>query len=249
MSEIEERARQMGWTEREDFRGNPDNWVDAETFVSRADTSLPIAKGTIKRLEGELAGVKQTLAEFSEFYKGAEKRAYDRALKDLQAREIEAVEEGDTDKFKKVRDEYNNLIKDHPMAGGQGKPASGPVDNQTIIQEWIAQNEWYSENEEMFEYANKMDKFLGMKNQGKDPREHMASVLEAVKKKFPDYFGNGSAKRSAPSMVDSGGDAAPPNSGKRGYSNLPQWAKEQCDRFVKDKVLTREQYCKDFQWE
>jgi hypothetical protein len=251
--EIEERAKQMGWTEKEDFRGNPDNWVDADTFVSRAETSLPIAKGTIKRLESEVGDLKKTLGEFSEFYKGAEKRAYDKAIKDLQSKEIEAVEEGDTEKFKKVRNEYADLIQSHPMAAmpqGAIKSPASPADNQEVINTWIEANPWYTEDFEMHEYANKMDKFIGMKKSNRTPEEHMAAVLASVKEKFPDHFGNGASKRSAPSIVEGGESlASTGNAGRRSYSNLPSWAKEQCDRFTKDKLMTREQYCKDYSWD
>ena len=32
---IENEAREMGWTDKDGFKGDPEKWVDAATFVDR----------------------------------------------------------------------------------------------------------------------------------------------------------------------------------------------------------------------
>ena len=51
----EKRARAMGWRPKEEFKGDPDKWVDAAQFADNADKSLPLAKAEARRaLEVEL---------------------------------------------------------------------------------------------------------------------------------------------------------------------------------------------------
>ena len=39
------------------------------------------------------------------------------------------------------------------------------------------------------------------------------------------------------------------NDSKRTYADLPADAKKACDQFVKDKIMTREQYLEIYEWE
>ena len=41
MADAETAAREMGWRPKEEFRGEAEKWVDAETFVSRGEHFLP----------------------------------------------------------------------------------------------------------------------------------------------------------------------------------------------------------------
>ena len=55
MSEnTEQEARNLGWVPQEEFRGDPGKWVDAETFVERGHTIMPILKSNNKKLEEQL---------------------------------------------------------------------------------------------------------------------------------------------------------------------------------------------------
>jgi hypothetical protein len=42
--DTEVRARTMGWVPKEEYKGNPDNWRDANEFVRRGEEILPIVQ-------------------------------------------------------------------------------------------------------------------------------------------------------------------------------------------------------------
>jgi hypothetical protein len=69
---------------------------------------------------------------------------------------------------------------------------------------------------------------------------------EVLAEEFPSKFG----KKQAPSSrVESGSGRQGRSSGNsQSYDNLPAEAKAACDRFVKQKLMTREQYVADFDW-
>jgi hypothetical protein len=65
---------------------------------------------------------------------------------------------------------------------------------------------------------------------------------------FPwvDKFGK---KQNSSSRVESGSGRQGRSGGSsQSYDNLPAEAKAACDRFVKQKLMTREQYVADFDW-
>jgi hypothetical protein len=75
----------------------------------------------------------------------------------------------------------------------------------------------------------------------------LSKLDEVLAEEFPNKFGN---KQAPTSRVESGaGRAGRGNSSNApNYDNLPPEAKAACDRFVKQKLMTREQYVADFDW-
>ena len=47
---VEQEARTLGWVPAEEFKGDPNRWVDAETFVERGHTVMPILRKNNERL-------------------------------------------------------------------------------------------------------------------------------------------------------------------------------------------------------
>jgi hypothetical protein len=93
--DYEAEARQQGWRPKEEFQGDPDRWTDAETFARRADEVLPILKKRDRILKQENDTLKRDLKATDRSRSMAlEKRAYERALSDLEKRQAEAVENG-----------------------------------------------------------------------------------------------------------------------------------------------------------
>ena len=50
-------------------------------------------------------------------------------------------------------------------------------------------------------------------------------------------------------VYDAGGNGTRVVKGKKSYENLPSEAKAACDKFVKQGLMTREEYVKEFEWE
>jgi hypothetical protein len=57
--EVEQRARDWGWTPKEQWRGDPAGWLDAPDFVRRGEQVLPILQANYRKTEAELRQVRQ----------------------------------------------------------------------------------------------------------------------------------------------------------------------------------------------
>jgi len=51
---LQERARSMGWAPKDQWRGDPQNWLDAGEYVQRGEQILPILRSNLQRTEAEL---------------------------------------------------------------------------------------------------------------------------------------------------------------------------------------------------
>jgi hypothetical protein len=256
---IEARAAQMGHLPLDKFRGNPDNWVDAETFVRMAEESLPHAKGTIKMMERKMdqqaramqeqadriAAMQQDMQEFVQVSRGAEQRAYEKAKRELLAQQQTAKAEGDMPAFVEATERLDSLIAEQPTAtvkdpkaGSTEERSKSPDDEYrewmaaepTAYDDWKADNTWYAEDPDMFAYAQQMDQFLQTKHGFKLPRsKRLEELTKLVKKRFPDHFGNAARKVGSPVEGDSGGS---PSSGGKTYNDLPPEAQKQCTKWT-----------------
>lgn len=57
--EVQQRAREMGWTPREQWRGNPEGWIDATEYVRRGEQVMPILQANLRKTEAELAALRR----------------------------------------------------------------------------------------------------------------------------------------------------------------------------------------------
>ena len=249
--ELEKKAARMGHVPKEKFRGDPDKWVDAATFVKRAEEMLPIAKGTIETMHKKMAGMEQTIldmnktfSEFNEHHKKTSEREYQRALDSLKKEREEAVVDGDLDKFHETEEKIEELGKTKPVRQQEPQPPQNPAEHPNYIA-WKKKNEWYGTDEEATKWANVYGYGLINANPGLAPDDYLEMVTTETKARFPDKFRN--SRRDDPATV--GGGSPPGTGGRRGktYADLPSDAKNACDRFVRTiPHYTREQYVKDY---
>lgn len=266
----EERARRMGWVPKDEFRGDPKRWRPAADFIARAETELPVAQATIRRLEsgsqaqqrkidGLVANVRElteTLTEFRTFATKGEERAYNRAKAELEAEFKVAVEAGDVPRAEAARDELADLGEPPkaPVAKkpGEEKPAAGEqpqIEPETL--QWIDENPWFNRDPELNDFATNMHGTLLRTKSTLSLAENLDEVKRRTMLAFPEKFpaarkpnGGGAARVAEPS-----GGGRPRPTGGQTYDDLPADAKKACDRFVKQiPGYTRDEYVKQFDW-
>ena len=234
----EDRALTMGWTPREQFKGDPAKWVDAETFVRRGEEFLPFVKANNKRLErelekanGEIAKLGKAVERSIDHISKAEQRAYERARKDLEAELEQAVLNNDADGIRAVAKDIVELERE------VAKPAKT---EEPDLSEFKAANPWFETDEAMtmaaVAYAGKLA------SQGVAGKDQLAKVSEWVRKEFPHKFSN--PRREQPAAVEGVSTGARRQAAS--YSDMPADARQMCDELVRDKIITREKYVAEF---
>lgn len=240
--DFESEARKHGWTPKEEFKGDPHKWVDAETFVKRADEVMPFLQKQNKALKREIDDLKRTMKQAQDFYTKAEQRAYKQALADLEARHAEAVETGDVAAAKKVMADMRDLENDFAPAPANDEPVFDERQARAELAEWVEKTGWYGPDEQRTKYADMQADLMGpAKDWPGGQKAWLAELESRVERKFT---------APKPAVANPGGSRPGARGGAKSYADLPADAKRQCDRFVKIiPGFTREQFVKDYQWD
>jgi hypothetical protein len=230
---VEERAQRMGWTAKEKFRGDPERWVDAATFVKNGEESLPILRERLRTLEKTNVDLGKSVQEFKKMSDTAYERAYGKAKKELEAEVKRAAKAGDEAGAAAASTELADLEKDKATRDAV-KDATDPV-----FEAWKGENAWYEDAEMQEEAELEGYRLAKRMREGKQAKVEglpfLNMVKDAMKKKFPEKFGN--PRRAAGSGVErsaAGGDEA--GGARRAGTSLPAEAKEAGERYVKQKL-------------
>ena len=254
----ESEARAQGWVGQEEFRGRETDWVDAETFVKRGREILPIVRKNNEKLLKELQEARkiaeearETAKEFQKF----QKEQYERKAKELEAQlsqlkvaRREAISSGDgvrVDELEEAQDAIKEeLQQTREAAKVEIKPIETPKQVDASLQAWLDKNDWFGQDVRTTGIANGLGEAIRRENPQLVGQAFLDKLDEELAATLPDKFGK---KKTVNPMDGAGSSAAGrPSKGKQSYEQLPSDAKAACDRFVKQGLMTKEEYVKDY---
>lgn len=261
--EILEEARSQGWVEVEKYRGNKEDWIDADTFVKRGREILPIIRKNNENLVRDLYKAKEELKEYRESmeeFKAFQKEAYARKVSDYEQRlselkesRAQAITDGDGQKVNALDDaidETKDDIREAKEATKEVVKAKVEDQQSTIdpaVQTWLDDNKWFGKDVKLTAVANGVGESLKMNYPNLSGTAFLEKLDEELEELMPGKFGKSKSQQGSPVESGSGRGGRRP-SDKHSYDNLPAEAKAACDRYVKQKLLTREDYVADYDW-
>jgi len=209
-NENESTAAEMGWVPKDEYRGDPNKWVDAETFVNRGNKSGPILKERnehlikeIQTLKSEFAKHKEVTEQFKAFQAEQRERReaeYKVQISELRLQKSEAIRNGDGDAVNDIDDRID-AIKDRAR-DVKIPPQQTQVAPHPDFDSWQAENSWFNSDKKMKAYAVEVAMELREKGDQSEGRVFFDKVKEALRKDFPSKFGN--PNRSKPGAVETG---------------------------------------------
>lgn len=195
-SEVQLKAIDQGWIPKDQFDGDPEEFIDAAEFVRRGEL--------FKKIESqskELKAVRKALEALGQHHSKVKEIEYERALKSLKDARKQAIVEGDPeralaleDKIDEVKAEKEQMVAD-TAAAAQVEEAEG---YNPLMQSWVERNQWYEDDDVMRAAADG----LGFKlhKQGHSPEEVLDLVEKKIRKEFAHKFTN--PARNKPSAVE-----------------------------------------------
>jgi hypothetical protein len=255
---VEEQARDIGWLPKDEFKGNPENWVTAQEYLDRGETVLPYLQsdrrklqGEVTALRGQIAESKQTERELRESMEelkktaGAETAAaLDDQIKVLRRQLVEARRGGEVEteleleeQLDEAREERKAL--DKPAAQKPVRPGTitEALEGQNTeianeIRHFVSENPWYNSDPVLQAAANAMVPELA-KDPGyatMTPRQRFALLGQKVRERFG-LDGAPPKPRVEGGRPSTNGSGGGGSGGKKGrtYADLPQEAKDQIE--------------------
>jgi len=256
---IEQEAKGMGWVPEEAFKGDKSRWVDAETFVTKGREVLPILRHTNAKLLGEVQELKhgldstqeqlrtalEALEAFKQYQEEDSKRQYDRAVQNLKADKVTALQDGDHAAVVEI-DEALQTLKDTakaPPAAKKEPPAQPDPTQDPAFRAWVGENrDWFDVDKEKTAYAVAQGHFVRMTQ----PDLRGAAFFQEITRLLEEKY-------STPKKLDKvegsqgGGNRRHPGAGKT-YNDMPAEAKAACDRFGEKLVGKGKSFATEADW-
>lgn len=207
------KAREGGWVPENEWveQGNDaKDWKTAKHFneigeVYRKTSNL---SRNNKQLKAELDEMREQMQTFVNHHKKVAEYERDKVIKELEQGKVQAMDEGDNAKVveyeRKIREAEKTTV-DVPDV----KPARNSAEQ--IAQEWVANNQWYSENLEMRNKANILMQGYVAANPGADPEDVFEYAENEIKASNPAYF---KPKPNKPKVESGNGKPPPEKKGK-----------------------------------
>lgn len=190
--QAESTAKTLGWRGEEEFNGDPDKFVSAKEFLNRANKNVPVMRENYKKIAdfnnvllNKVKGFEQKIDILTKKYEEAEKRGYERAIRDLESKQAKAVTEGDTEAYKEYEQRKKQLQQEREEKLSQPSVAQSQPENSIPLADQIAiatfenQNSWFRHDPDLNEDMRGF--VLALK--GGHPEMSMAEVLEKAKAK------------------------------------------------------------------
>lgn len=248
-------ARKFGWTPKEEFKGDETQWKTAEEFLQRGKEINGFLRKDLERIQGknltleqELREVRKAVEEFKGFHAETAERAYKKALKDLQDKKKEAIVLGDGEAVIEVENQIDELkesrVKQEVTSTEATKEVPDAIYQEQFIA-WQSENPWFNEDKALRAAASGFADEVKYENPNLKGKAFLEAVSEKVKGAFPDRFDE-SPREKHPSVEGNSGGGNRSGSNKKSYADLPSDAKAACDKFVKQGLITKEQYIIDY---
>ena len=256
----ERTARSQGWRPQDQFKGNPDDWVDARTFVQRGEEIRRYTKKEVDRLNAALEAQRKenielrgTVEEVKKYHAEMEERAIQAAITRIKKDRREAAAAGNHELAADLDEQIEELEKAPRLAPKPAekkddapKPGELSPEDQRIANEWNENNAWINDRAN---YEDEIDFAMGViaglaKRTDLTLAEKFEKLDQRVRKQFPNSFGDPEDRveeekpgtRQRKSVTAGGGEGGGSHgrqSSKNGVAALPADARAAGERFVK----------------
>ncbi len=187
-----ERAKRLGYKTDDEYTGNPKYKLSPKEYLERAEKG-----GTIKKLEADVYESNRKIVEMQDAFEKMQKfnkiqveSARERALEELRARQVKAIDDGEattSEAFDAYEREKVNVEKRFTP-----EPAVQSHEPPREVKDWIASNPWAIGKDALGYTAKGYEQDL--LNERPDLRGNPIAILEEVKKRvikeFPERFEN-----------------------------------------------------------
>ena len=246
LSPIEQLAVKIGWNPNHESNDER-NYLSAEDFILKSKEIQNTSSKQIKNLNRQITELQNGLKGLEQHNKAVYKAhitQLKREMAELKLRRKEASADGDHDLVQQYDDQINEIRKvpeELPETSHDLHPA---------FVEWADENDWYGTDNELRAYAD----MLGTQPEyralaEKDYKTMLNHVTQSVKKMFPHKFNPKQPEQIVTMQrtptVEKSTNRAKPKTTKFSYGDLTRQQQDLCDFYVKQGIMTKEEYIED----
>jgi len=254
----ERQARAQGWRPEAEFKGDG-KWVDAATFVDRGNKFKKNLEKEVATLKEQVAAQKKTNEQFAVFHKEAMARKETElsdAIKAAKLQRSEAIRNGEDedalaldDRIETLQEEKLKLKAEPAKEVETADPdKAAATERQAVLDSWIEDgNEWFKENPKLRAYALAIGQEFREAGDNAVDRKFLDKIKAQMEVDMPEKFRKGNPLRHKPGSVEAGSPGTQQQQGKT-ERDLPKQDRELMQKFVKDGLMTKEAFLKEYNW-
>ncbi len=259
-AEQQTEAERMGWIPPSRYKGDPERFVDADTFIERGQIVIPILKKNAQKLEAELervraenaataaalAAAQKAIEQIEERHTVATQKAVAEAKLQVKKQLAQANADGDHAGVAELTDQLislNAVEEEAPLV----KPTPAEVrkfEPDAVQVAWQKENPWFGTDRRKTALAMGIAQELrdnGAREQG---AAFYALISDEMAKMFP--------PADAPADKVEGGRSGGEESGRaprgKSFSSMPADARATCDAEAKHFVGPNKRYKNLAEW-
>lgn len=241
LSAREREAMEMGWRPKDQWTGDPEDWVDARTFVRNGEFM-----GKIHNLNRQNKDLHKSLEDMKNMLSSAEQKGREAAIAELKSAKVQALQHGDYEKVASIDEQIMEAKAEAKVAAKQ--EVKDPY-IEYAQETWFKDNQWFAADSELrdeFETVIRGHIAKGVQNgQAPDPEAAFKYATTRIKKMYPEKFGT---KAPASQSVASSSMTTKPGPKKQqvSWSDLPEHMQKTGMRFIQQKLYkSKEDYIED----
>lgn len=256
VTEVElKEAREIGWADKDKWRGKPEDWVDAKTFLERGRQILPIVtahnrklKTDLENVGGELASVKEALRASTAAIEALQQSHDEDVQEQVEAarkqlkEELEAASrDGDHKAVADLTEQMTRLntaattADDKDGKGGKDGKGENADTTETALHPEVKQ--WFLDHSDFAKDGRRIALARAIadeKRTGGDKRIGTA-FMDDVAEEVERVLGGAGAREGVDRVASGNGGTSRQqlnNGGGKSYSDLPKEAKDACDKMA-----------------
>lgn len=251
---IVEAAKRQGWKPRDQFDGPEEEWVPPDVFNDRAMQINPILRAKNARMEAALRKAEQRMEQMEARLAETQKESISQTRKEIErkiagwrAERAEAISQADGARVNELDEQIDaakaDLVKYNDTPAGPAPSAPRP-EMVEAAQQMNVQFPWLGKD------TRKSNIALALARTLQETRPDLQGRPEFFTELAKEIRATLGERDTRGGFVDGGGSTNRGySSGSKGYHNMPQEAKDACDRDVARKLFAnREEYAKMY-WE
>lgn len=245
LTPVEQEASQHGWKPKNQFDESDKRWISAEEFMERQSFFNKI--GTLQK---EVKSLRNELNIVSDHHNRVKEDAYKRALAELKAAKVKALEDDNSQAVVEIDDMIADVKGQQVVAAQQQMNNPQMEAMKRVFVEWTDKNAWYNQDEELHDFADAQGLVIRNKNPHYTYEQVLSAVGEKVKKQFPEKFGGRKIVPASPSTTstpEATTEVASRAKGKLRENDLPDDARKVMNVLIKRiPGYTKEKYLEEY---
>lgn len=239
-SKLAEIAKKIGHAPKEEWKGDPADWLDAPEFILKAAGEvLPSMRQSLEKANEEIKGLKAANKATIGHLTKARQDGYEQRGRELEADLDAATAAGNVGDVRQITGDIVALAKEIETA----PKADAEPDEAPELTAWKAENPWFGTDKPLtaacIEIGN--EAFA----EGYTGKAQAKEVDRRLREQFPGKFAKPSnPNRDLPSAVEGAGSARRP-SGKS-FSDMPKEHQDMWADMNKLYPMTKENYAREY---